>query len=55
LFHVYSVGLDIEPVVTLRSIEHLGYAWFTPGEAIKLDLVQDEEISIIDFFLRDTL
>lgn len=54
LFHVYSVEVDSEPEVTLRPIEHSGYAWFTPEEAIKLDLVQDEEVPITDFFLRNT-
>jgi len=51
MFHVYSVKIDKEPQVTLRPIEHSDYAWFVPKKAIKLDLVQDEEVPITDFFL----
>lgn len=52
MFHVYSVYLDKKTKITLRSIEHSECAWFTPEEAIKLDLVQDEEVPITDFFLE---
>ncbi|MDO8260114.1 MAG: NUDIX hydrolase [Candidatus Magasanikbacteria bacterium] len=51
MFHVYSVVLEKESNVVLRDIEHSGFAWFTPAEALKLDLVQDEEVPISDFFL----
>jgi len=50
MFHVYSVESDKEPNVILRPVEHSDCAWFTPQEAIKLDLVQDEEVPIADFF-----
>lgn len=53
MFYVYSIKLDKEPKVILRSIEHSGHAWFTPEEAMKLDLVQDEEVPIADSFLKN--
>ena len=53
VFHVYSIKINREPKVILRPIEHSDYAWFMPEEAIKLDLVQDEEIPITDSFLRN--
>lgn len=53
MFHVYSVDLSNEAEVVLNRVEHSGYAWFTPEEALKLDLVQDEEVPIVDFFIRN--
>ena len=52
MFHVYSVKLENEPNVILRSLEHSDFAWFTPTEAVALELVQDEEVPITDFFLN---
>jgi len=54
MFHVYSVEFDSDPEITLSSAEHSGYAWYTPEESLKLDLVQDEEVPIVDFFMRDS-
>lgn len=52
MFHVYYVELSDKPKVILRSVEHSHYDWFTPKDALDLDLVQDEEVPIIDFFFN---
>lgn len=51
MFHVYSVEVKNGLDVCLRDIEHCGYEWFTPEEALELDLVEDEEVPIRDFFI----
>lgn len=50
MFYVYSVELITKPKVIINSEEHSEYSWFTPQEALGIDLVEDEEIPISDFF-----
>lgn len=53
VFHVFALELDKRPEVALRPVEHSEYSWFMPKEALGLDLVQDEEIPISDYFMTE--
>jgi 8-oxo-dGTP pyrophosphatase MutT (NUDIX family) len=50
MFYAYMVEVAVEPSVVLRPAEHSESSWFTLDEALGLDLVQDEEVPIRDFF-----
>lgn len=50
IFYVFAVELDKNPDVYLSAAEHSEYDWFTPQEALGLELVADEEIPISDYF-----
>ena len=41
-YHIFHYSLDEEPLVTL-SDEHTEYRWVTADEALKMDLIQDED------------
>ncbi len=53
MFYVYAIELDRKPEVMLRPAEHSEHSWFTPQEALGIDLVQNEETPIADFFFED--
>jgi len=50
LFYVFSTKLNEKPKIILEPLEHCEYSWFTPKEALQIDLVKDEHIPISDFF-----
>lgn len=50
IFYVFVLELPECPQITLSDREHSEYSWFTPQEALALDLVQDEEVLVADLF-----
>lgn len=50
MFYVFAIELNENPAVVLNPGEHSEYSWLTPQDALKTDLVQDEEVPIADFF-----
>ncbi len=50
MYHVYSITLSEKPVLNLNLEEHKDYCWITPTEALKLNLIQDEDSCIKWFF-----
>jgi len=49
-YSLYKVILDEEPNITLRNEELFEYGWFTPEEALRLPLVEDEDLVIKDIW-----
>lgn len=49
IFHIYKVELNSQPVVRLNN-EHIDFKWATPQEALKLNLIQDEDAVIKLFY-----
>lgn len=45
IWHVFKIPLLHEPVITLNG-EHTEYAWFTPQEALAVNLIPDEDAVI---------
>jgi 8-oxo-dGTP pyrophosphatase MutT (NUDIX family) len=54
IYHVYHLQLKEKPSVNLNFQEHKNYIWIKPSEALKLDLIQDEDSSIKWFFNLST-
>ena len=53
VFYVYAIELNRKPEIILRPAEHSEHSWFTPQEALGIDLVQNEETPITDFFFKN--
>ena len=49
-YHKFRVRLEEEPMITLSPNEHKAYAWFTPEEALKQDLIPGEDEIIRDIY-----
>jgi 8-oxo-dGTP diphosphatase len=49
-FHAYNLYLDDKPKIRINKDEHESYVWCTPKEALKLDLIQDEDNVLKDIF-----
>lgn len=49
-FYLYHLYMDDKPDIVLNKNEHKDYLWCTPREALKLDLVEDEDQVIKDVF-----
>lgn len=52
-YHVYHLLLKEKPNVILQSNEHKDYKWIKPKDALKLNLIQDEDVCIKYFFNID--
>ncbi len=50
MFYIFAIEIDSKPEVALNIAEHSEYSWFPPKEALEINLVQDQEIPISDFF-----
>lgn len=50
VYHVYHLPVSEKPVLDLNLKEHKGLQWVTPEEALRLDLIQDEDVCIKWFF-----
>jgi 8-oxo-dGTP pyrophosphatase MutT (NUDIX family) len=46
LYHIYHLSLSEKPVLNVNKDEHKDYRWITPKEALKLDLILDEDSCI---------
>ncbi|MEK7452654.1 MAG: NUDIX hydrolase [Patescibacteria group bacterium] len=50
LYHIYHLLLEERPILNLNLEESKDYKWIKPQDALKLDLIQDEDISIKQFY-----
>lgn len=52
VYHAFRTQLQGDPgIVTINFEEHKGFTWVKPAEALKMDLLQDEDNCIIkDYF-----
>lgn len=50
LYHIYHLPLKDKPTIDLNLNEHKDMQWIRPEEALKLDLIQDEDVCIKWFY-----
>jgi len=43
IYHMFRCALDAEPRIILAQEEHKDYAWKTPEQALKMNLIPDED------------
>ena len=46
LYHVYHLFVPEKPTLNINMNEHKDYRWVKPVEALKLDLIQDEDFVV---------
>ena len=49
-YHIFYLPLGAKPELLINPKEHKDYAWKTPFEALKLDLIPDEDACIKAFY-----
>ena len=49
-WHMFSTELSYKPEVKINTYEHAEYRWVNKDEAMKLDMVEDQDKSIELFF-----
>lgn len=49
-YHTHHVSLKEKPVIRIEQNEHKDSRWVSPQEALLLDLIQDEDVCIKDFY-----
>ena len=52
LYHMFHIQLERKPELILNASEHKDFRWATPYEALRLDLVQDEDACIRLFYAK---
>ena len=50
IYHVYHLPVLKKPRIDLKMDEHKNYKWIKPKDALKLDLIPDEDMCIKYFF-----
>lgn len=50
VFHIFHLPLKEIPEVKIKEEEHRAYQWFLPEEALKRELIRDEDEVIKRFF-----
>ena len=53
VYHVYHLPLKEKPIIDLNLEEHKDHRWVTPEEALKLNLIPDEDVCIKWFYNID--
>jgi len=46
VYHVFKIKLDSLPAVKNKHDEHTDHKWVTPADALKMDLIPDEDACI---------
>lgn len=46
LYHIYHLSLSTKPTLTINFKENKDHCWLTPKEALKMDLIPDEDSCI---------
>jgi len=49
-YHVYHLLLNEKPIINVNIDENKDHKWMTPNDALKIDLIQDEDSSIKWFY-----
>ena len=52
IYHQFSADLSEKPDVKVRTEEHKDFIWVTPEEALKMDLIHDEDACIESFYFQ---
>ncbi len=53
IYHTYHLVVDKKPELKLNLNEHKDHLWLKPGEALKLNLIEDEDMCIKWFYNLD--
>jgi 8-oxo-dGTP pyrophosphatase MutT (NUDIX family) len=49
-YHMFGLSFEAEPAININDYEHQSFTWVTPEEALKMNLVHDNELTIKMFF-----
>lgn len=52
-YHMFSTHLAEKPNISLRSDEHQAFAWVSPAEALRMNLILDQDACIEMFYERN--
>ena len=50
LYHMFFYQCTNEPIIKINPTEHQDYIWINPQNALLLNLIQDEDYCIIDYY-----
>ena len=50
IYHCFHCKLDYFPKVKINNKEHQLYTWIEPKKAMKLNLIQDEDNCLMDYY-----
>jgi 8-oxo-dGTP pyrophosphatase MutT (NUDIX family) len=50
VYHMASAKIETKSMPVINTDEHCEFVWVTPGEALQLDLIKDEDACIKLFF-----
>jgi len=50
VYHIFHSKLDQRQKVTINHIEHKGFRWISPGNALKMPLIQDLDACVKLFY-----
>ncbi|MEI7961663.1 MAG: NUDIX hydrolase [archaeon] len=50
VYHMYSAKMPADAKIVLNKKEHKDFAWVTPSEALKMQLMMDEDMSVKLFY-----
>jgi 8-oxo-dGTP pyrophosphatase MutT (NUDIX family) len=50
IYHIFSLSLQDRPAILLNQSEHKEYRWLKPVDALKLNLIQDEDSCVKWFY-----
>ena len=50
IYHCFHCKLNYLPHVEINNIEHQWYVWIKPEDAMKLNLIQDEDNCLMDYY-----
>ncbi len=50
IYHIFSVELESDQKVVINEAEHVDFKWLLPLDALRLNLIPDEDLCIKMFF-----
>lgn len=50
IYYTHHSMIEHQPIIVLAESEHIDFCWKSPEEALKLELIEDEDLCIKKFF-----
>ena len=50
IYHMFYYNLNKDVDIRINKNEHQDYLWVSPSDSLKLDLIEDEDMCIKDYF-----